>query len=118
MVTESRQLQPADQDVDEIVAVRGLEPTFSQCVDECHTVEVGIVGANEDPGDRALHANRVGYGKEARKLVEAGAIRNVLASESVEGAKLRSGPRHVRHAVGDVAELGRAGDRPMPQIDL
>jgi hypothetical protein len=53
MVTGSGQLQAADQDVDEIVAVRGLEAAFSQCVDECDTVEVSIVGADEDAGDDA-----------------------------------------------------------------
>ena len=53
MVKGSRQLQAADQYVDEIGAVRGLEAAIRQRVDECDTVELGIVGANEDSGNRA-----------------------------------------------------------------
>ena len=112
-------LQPADQDVDQVLAVGRLEPMRAQ--------RPGELGLGERRGSRRGSGCR--RSRAGRRATRATGNRRVSASrlsrsdsrcsrERVERAHLRRRAAHPRDAVVTSRNLVPVGDRPMAQVDL
>src|SRR5258705_13627025 len=110
-------LQAADEDVDQVLAVGRLEAVLAKHAYELRLVDGLAVGADEDFGDGALHADGARGDEGARQLVEDLAVGDGMAAERVESADLRARFRHARDSGGDRAQL-RGAERAIAPVRL
>src|ERR1700694_1970974 len=109
--TGLRGLQAADENSDQVCAVRRFQPTLTQCSHELGCGNRLEIRADQDPGDSPLHVYGLGKREQTRQLYQTFAIGKMIASERVEGANLRIGAVHARNSRGDAAKLSRIVDR-------
>jgi hypothetical protein len=50
-------LKPADQDVDQIFAVRRLDPVLAEQLQQILPRQLAVIGTEEDSGDGSLHVD-------------------------------------------------------------
>src|SRR5439155_20705995 len=108
---------PANQDVDRVIAVRRPAPMLPQGLHEIGARDRLIIRTKEDAGDRRLNVSGRRPCEQACERLEAWAVAESLTRQRFERVCLSLDIGHLNDVLGDRAKLRRIVDRVVAKVD-